>query len=227
MLIFCVSIPRFHLHVTWVANRTSKPTISHVNPKSTTPHQNNAMHNSSRSCHLPAWGRKHRIAPSRIQLLQPNGKTSSCLKDNQTILPLKPSPDPHIQPQPTPTTHTAHVPQCHMYVVLVHLQGQWLYHLLGQPAPMPHHFEWKIFLTVNLNLPWSKLMPFSLVLSVKSRTLLQTHGISPKDLNLNPWVGAEPTKFISVQGVCSCWVLNKYDMMNSSTRALISVCCPG
>ena len=40
---------------------------------------------------------------------------------------------------------TNHAPQCHIYTVLEHLQGQWLHHLLGQLVPLPHHSFWEVF----------------------------------------------------------------------------------
>lgn len=54
-----------------------------------------------------------------------------------------------------------------------------------------------------------KLQSLSFVLLGKSVMLLQTHVISSRDLNLNPWVGAALTKFISVRDVCSYRVLNE------------------
>jgi len=40
-----------------------------------------------------------------------------------------------IPPPPCPLTH---IPQCHIYPALEHLQGWWLHHLHGQPVPLPH-----------------------------------------------------------------------------------------
>ena len=34
------------------------------------------------------------------------------------------------------------VHQCHIYMFLERLRGQWLHHLPGQPVPMPHHSFW-------------------------------------------------------------------------------------
>lgn len=52
---------------------------------------------------------------------------------NHSVLrrPLRPS-----SPTSThPTMSTNHVPQCHIYTVLEHLQGWWHRHLFGQPMP--------------------------------------------------------------------------------------------
>ena len=51
------------------------------------------------------------------------------------------------------------------------LQGWSIYHLSGQPVPVPHHFHSKIFFLIsNPNLPSLILKPFPLVL--KPQTLL-------------------------------------------------------
>jgi len=50
--------------------------------------------------------------------------------------------------QPIPTMPTHHVPQCHIHMVLEHLQGQWLHHLPGQPVPVPHHSFWEEIVTI-------------------------------------------------------------------------------
>ena len=41
--------------------------------------------------------------------------------------------------QPITILTNNHVPQCHIYMVLECLQGQWLHRLPGQPVPLPHH----------------------------------------------------------------------------------------
>lgn len=43
---------------------------------------------------------------------------------------------------PSPPWPLNHVPQWHIYMFLQHLHGRWLYHLLGQPVPIPHHSFW-------------------------------------------------------------------------------------
>ena len=57
--------------------------------------------------------------------------------------------------QPIPTVPTNHGPQCHICPFPVHLQGQWLHHLPGQPVPMPHHSYWEEIFpnTGNLTTP--------------------------------------------------------------------------
>jgi len=38
-----------------------------------------------------------------------------------------------------------HVPKCHVYTFLDHIQGWWLYHLTGQPVPVCNHSFWEVF----------------------------------------------------------------------------------
>ena len=42
------------------------------------------------------------------------------------------------------------VPQCHIHMVLKHLQGQWLHHLPGQPVPLPHCSFREVFPNIRL-----------------------------------------------------------------------------
>ena len=42
-----------------------------------------------------------------------------------------------------PMTSLDHVTQCHIYPFLEHLHGRRLYHLPGQPVPMPHYSFWE------------------------------------------------------------------------------------
>ena len=51
---------------------------------------------------------------------------------NCRIIPVGKDLQAHqAQPQPTPTVPTAHIPQCHISMVLEHLQGWWPHHPLG------------------------------------------------------------------------------------------------
>ena len=71
-------------------------------------------------------------------------------------------------PIPTdPTMPTAHIPHCHIPIVLEQLQGQWPHHLPGQLCHcITALYESKIFLTSNTNLPWCNLRPLPLILSL-------------------------------------------------------------
>jgi len=67
--------------------------------------------------------------------------------------------------QSIPPMPTNSVPQCHIHMVLEHLQGRWIHHLPGQPVPVPHHsFKEVVFLISNLNISWHNLKPLPLIL---------------------------------------------------------------
>jgi len=73
--------------------------------------------------------------------------------------------------------------QSDISLFLEHLQGWWCsrkHHLSGQPEPLHHHSEKKLFLISNLNLPCCNLRPFPLILSL----LLGSRGRSPPHHNL-------------------------------------------
>jgi len=42
-----------------------------------------------------------------------------------------------------PILLTDHIPQCHISMVLEHLQGWWHHHRPGQPVPLHHHSYWE------------------------------------------------------------------------------------
>ena len=66
---------------------------------------------------------------------------------------------------------TNQAPQCHISMVLKHLQGRWFHQLPVQPVPASD--QKKLFLISNLNLPWCTLRPLPLVLEQRLfRTLL-------------------------------------------------------
>jgi len=50
------------------------------------------------------------------------------------------------------------MPMCHISMFLEHLQGRWLHHLPGQPAPMPHHyFQEEIFPVIQPEPPLAQI----------------------------------------------------------------------
>ena len=66
--------------------------------------------------------------------------------------------------RPTAAVPTKHVPQCHIYTFLEHLQGQWLHHFLFQCLTALS--EDNFFLISNLNLSMHNLRPLPLILSL-------------------------------------------------------------
>jgi len=69
--------------------------------------------------------------------------------------------------QPTPVNTLGHVPQCHIYSFLKHLQGRWLHCLPGQAVPLPHHtFGEEIFPNIQPEPPWHNLRLLPLIPSL-------------------------------------------------------------
>jgi len=82
--------------------------------------------------------------------------------------------------QPTPTMPTNHIPRCHIHTALEHLQGRWLYHLPGQPVPLPHCSCWGMLSKIQVEHGLSCMNYFLRKQVKKYKVSLILHGMQEK-----------------------------------------------
>ena len=79
---------------------------------------------------------------------------------------------------PTPPRLLNHIPKCHIYTFIEHLQGRWLSHLPGQPIPMSDHsFSKEIFPNIQSKSPLTQpeaSLPIASYLGAATNTCLTT-----------------------------------------------------